>query len=153
MTNIPITDWDGFYFNPEKKKGVESAELTFFKYSNDADRGEKKDNNKNGDMFHVVLFKYDENTLGGIDFDGAFECILIDPVAYIRNMNMTLLKLYGCIVRKTTKSSEWFNRYLYDTLKNILEMKVNAAQALGIKIEPIIEEMEKNYEKSICAKR
>jgi hypothetical protein len=63
------------------------------------------------------------------EFNDSFEAILGDPQNYVKNLTGT--GLYGCVVRKTTKSGKWFEEYLtsvtgsviIDDLKKIINSK------------------------------
>jgi hypothetical protein len=52
------------------------------------------------------------------EFDDAFEAILGDPESYIRNL--VGAGLYGCVVRKTTKSGKWFEDYLTSVVGSVI---------------------------------
>jgi hypothetical protein len=48
------------------------------------------------------------------EFNDAFEAILGDPESYIKNL--VGAGLYGCVVRKTTKTGKWFENYLFSVM-------------------------------------
>lgn len=129
MPNKDI-EYDGIYFLP----GDEENELMISYWSfKDKDLAKAKpvDNNQMGDMYHVAFFKRNEK--GEPSFDDAFEAIFADPSIYVNNL--AGVGVYGCMVKKTEKSSEWFDDYLQRTvgyvrikemigcLKSILETK------------------------------
>mgnify|MGYP000338725195 CR=1 FL=1 len=54
----------------------------------------------------------------GLEFDDAFEAILGDPESYIKNL--VGAGLYGCVVRKTTKTGKWFDNYLTSVVDSVI---------------------------------
>jgi hypothetical protein len=104
-------DYDGFYFLPvedEKQANEIGMNLAFFKFKDEMADGIPIESSDMGDKYHIVFFKPDEE--GYPKFDESFEAILSDPVVYINNLYGSLI--YGCVLRKTNKSEEWFEQYL-----------------------------------------
>ena len=116
--------FDGFWFLPCDINGLN---LSFFTFKEEYSGGTTIDNSSNGDMYHLAFFK--ENEAGMPEFNDSFEAILGDPQNYVKNLTGT--GLYGCVVRKTTKSGKWFEDYLtsvtgsviIDDLKKIINSK------------------------------
>lgn len=124
-------EYDGIYFVPGKEDNELMISYWNFK---DKDLATSKliGNTENGDMYHVAFFK--RNKKGEPAFDDAFEAIFADPTIYVTNLIGA--NVYGCMVKKTENSSEWFEEYLQKTigyvkikelignLKSILETNV-----------------------------
>ena len=116
--------FDGFWFLPCDEEGLN---LSFFTFKDEYGGGTPIGGNQIGDNYHLAFFK--ENEEGMPEFDDAFEAILGDPESYIKNL--VGAGLYGCVVRKTTKTGKWFNDYLtsvkdsviVDNVKSITNMK------------------------------
>ena len=116
--------FDGFWFLPCDEDGLK---LSFFTFKDEYGGGTPIGGNQIGDNYHLAFFK--ENEEGLPEFDDAFEAILGDPESYIKNL--VGAGLYGCVVRKTTKTGKWFNDYLtsvkdsviVDNVKSITNMK------------------------------
>ena len=58
------------------------------------------------------------------EFDDAFEAILGDPESYIKNL--VGAGLYGCVVKKTTKSGKWFEDYLTSVVGSVIVNSVKS---------------------------
>jgi hypothetical protein len=116
--------FDGFWFLPCDEEGLN---LSFFTFKGEYGGGTPIGGNQIGDNYHLAFFK--ENEDGLPEFDDAFEAILGDPESYIKNL--VGAGLYGCVVRKTTKTGKWFEDYLtsvvgsviVDNVKSITNMK------------------------------
>jgi hypothetical protein len=116
--------YDGFWFLPCDEEGLN---LSFFTFKDEYGGGTPIGGNQLGDNYHLAFFK--ENEEGLPEFDDAFEAILGDPESYIKNL--VGAGLYGCVVRKTTKTGKWFDDYLksvvgsviVDNVKSITNMK------------------------------
>jgi len=116
--------FDGFWFLPCEEEGLN---LSFFSFKDEYGGGTPIGGNQLGDNYHLAFFK--ENEEGLPEFDDAFEAILGDPESYIKNL--VGAGLYGCVVRKTTKTGKWFNDYLtsvkdsviVDNVKSITNLK------------------------------
>ena len=116
--------FDGFWFLPCDE---EVLNLSFFTFKDEFGGGTPIGGNQIGDNYHLAFFK--ENEEGLPEFDDAFEAILGDPESYIKNL--VGAGLYGCVVRKTTKTGKWFNDYLtsvkdsviVDNVKSITNLK------------------------------
>ena len=116
--------FDGFWFLPCDEEGLN---LSFFTFKDEYGGGTPIGGNQIGDNYHLAFFK--ENEEGLPEFDDAFEAILGDPESYVKNL--VGAGLYGCVVRKTTKTGKWFNDYLtsvkdsviVDNVKSITNMK------------------------------
>ena len=116
--------FDGFWFLPCDEEGLN---LSFFTFKDEYGGGTPIGGNQIGDNYHLAFFK--ENEEGMPEFDDAFEAILGDPESYIKNL--VGAGLYGCVVRKTTKTGKWFEDYLFsitnpdtiDTMKSTTTLK------------------------------
>jgi hypothetical protein len=106
MSDEEPEEYDGLYFLP----GDEDNELKiqYFVLSEEYKGAEKVNHNEIGDCFHVAFFKPDED--GCAKFDEHFEAIFADPSVYLDNLVGG--NLFGCMLRKTTKSGKWFEEYL-----------------------------------------
>lgn len=110
MSEKKSSDFDGIYFLPGDDEG--ELELSFFDFKGDMAGGKPIKVSEIGHMYHIAFFKKDEN--GKPKFDDAFEAILADPVIWIENL--VGAGIYGCAIRKTEKSSDWFDDYLQKTV-------------------------------------
>ncbi len=109
--SIPSRDeYDGLYFLPGENEG--DLTLSFFKFNGEVDYGKPIESSDLGDKFHIAFFKRDGN--GHPVFDEHFEAIFVDPATYVKNFVDS--NLYGCILRKTEKSQEWWKEYLTNAI-------------------------------------
>lgn len=114
MAKMEGREYDGIYFLP----GDEDNELIISYWSfKDQEMATAKpvDNNQMGDMYHVAFFKRNEK--GDPAFDDSFEAIFADPSIYVNNLAGA--GIYGCVVKKTEKSSEWFDNYLQKAIGHV----------------------------------
>jgi hypothetical protein len=105
--------FDGFWFLPCDEEGLN---LSFFTFKDEFGGGTPIGGNQIGDNYHLAFFK--ENEEGLPEFDDAFEAILGDPESYIKNL--VGAGLYGCVVRKTTKTGKWFDDYLKSVVGSVI---------------------------------
>lgn len=99
-------NYDGFYFLPNNEDGLT---LSFFEFEGEYSGGKKiNSNNILGDIWQIAFFKKGDSDKPL--FDDSFEAIIGSPESYI--MGLSGAGLYGCIVRKTDKSINWFNNYI-----------------------------------------
>jgi hypothetical protein len=126
--NVP-EEYDGFYFLPvENEEYEDSLGFQFFKLKDEYQNGKPIDGNRNGDMYHIAFFGRDDE--GQPIFDDAFEAILTEPTVYIENLLGE--DLYGCVLRKTDNSSDWFDDYLQKTLSKIgITKLLNSAKSIA----------------------
>ena len=118
-------DYDGIYFLP----GEDDNELvlSFFDFKNEMANGTPIDGSKIGPMYHIAFFRKDEN--GSPVFDDAFEAILGDPGTYVKNLAGA--NVFGCVVKKTNKSGEWFDDYLKRTAGYVMiKRMINNLQSI-----------------------
>jgi len=125
----PSADYDGIYFLPGDEEG--ELVLSYFDFNDEMTGGVPVENTNYGSKYHIAFFQRGED--GRPVFDDSFEAILGDPALYIKNLVGT--EIFGCVVKKTTKSNKWFDNYLkrtndeieklksIDYLKSILNMK------------------------------
>lgn len=103
-------DFDGFYFYPSDQE--DEMKYGFFKFNNDA-LGKDIEGTDLGHMYHVVLFKVDDEE--EIVMDDCFEAIFSDPIEYskrLAEMNMT-----GTFLKKKEKSLDWWDDYLRSVIR------------------------------------
>jgi|694.fasta_scaffold03125_42 hypothetical protein len=101
--------FDAVFFMPGPEEDMVKVEAAKYKIP-----GEDVDRCDLGNMYHIVLFKQD-NEGHPIDPD-LFEAILIEPLEYIsRVINCDF---YGLVAKKTTTSSD-FIQNMFDKLKEI----------------------------------
>jgi hypothetical protein len=105
--------FDGFWFLPCEEEGLN---LSFFTFKDEYGGGTPIGGNQLGDNYHLAFFR--ENEEGLPEFDDAFEAILGDPESYIKNL--VGAGLYGCVVRKTTKTGKWFDDYLKSVVGSVI---------------------------------
>jgi hypothetical protein len=105
--------FDGFWFLPCDEEGLN---LSFFTFKDEYGGGTPIGGNQLGDNYHLAFFK--ENEEGMPEFDEAFEAIIGDPQSYIKNL--VGAGLYGCVVRKTTKTGKWFDDYLKSVVGSVI---------------------------------
>lgn len=112
------TEFDGIYFLP----GEEDGELiiSYFDFKHDMAGGSVIESTPIGPKYHIAFFKKGEDNLP--EFDAAFEAILSCPKTYIESLAGA--NVYGCIVKKTNKSQEWFDNYLQKALGHVTLRKM-----------------------------
>ena len=113
-----MKDYDGFYFLPGDDE--DGLNLAYFKFKDGEFDGKPIGATELGDMYHIAFFKRDAN--GDPMFDEQFEAIFKDPSVYIQGL--VGANLYGCILRKTEKSSEWWDEYLTRAQKTCMMNKL-----------------------------
>lgn len=107
---------DGIFFTPADE---DNLELSYFDIV--GDRGEPIEGSKYGHKYHIAFFKGLPN--GDIVFDESFEAIFADPATYIKGL--IGCELFGCILKKTTTSSKWFEDYLKRTKESVKLLNEN----------------------------
>lgn len=109
-------NYDGFYFLPGDEEGA--MNIAYFDFTDSQYKGEPIEAAEHGDKYHIAFFK-----LAGEKpvFDEHFEAIFSDPVVYVKNLLGS--GLYGCVLRKTDKSANWWSEYLTST-KNLCKLYV-----------------------------
>lgn len=105
--------YDGFIFLPHDED-EEELEFRFIKYTSNF--GEAIENTEVGDKYHVAFFKRDRET-GEFSFDETFEAIFADPMVYAKNLRG--VNVFGTIMRKQERTTDWFKEYLTDLTKSI----------------------------------
>lgn len=110
-------EYDGFYFLP----GGDDYEINiaYFKFKEDWE-SRPIESSPLGDKYHIAFFKRDSN--GDPMFDEEFEAIFADPSVYIKGLAGA--KIYGCVLRKTEKSTKWWREYLDRAQKTCLMNKL-----------------------------
>lgn len=98
-------EFDGFYFLPGEND--DELKVAYFKMNSES-IGAPVDVSPIGDTFHIAFFTKNEKGLP--EFDDSFEAIFADPTVYVKNL--VGHNLFGCIFRKTTTSSKWWENYL-----------------------------------------
>jgi hypothetical protein len=77
------------------------------------DPGEDVEGSSMGKMYHIMLYKEDEE---GVYAQDLFEAILVEPLEYI--YGLIPQSWYGLIAKKTTTSSDFINE-TFDKLKAV----------------------------------
>ena len=111
------TDYDGIYFLPGDEEG--ELVLSYFNFNDEMAGGVPVETTSFGPKYHIAFFQRGED--GKPFFDESFEAILGDPATYIKNL--TGSEIFGCVVKKTTKSDKWFDSYLKRTNEEIEKLK------------------------------
>ena len=111
-------DYDGFYFLPGDEEG--EMKFAFFDFKDEFEVGIPMEVTNVGDKYLLAFFKKDVDGLPVLDDN--FEAILADPQVYITGLLGA--EIYGCVVRKTEKTIEWFEDYLNRTQKNVTMKKM-----------------------------
>lgn len=109
-------EFDGFYVVPKEGEEADNMELRFFAFKDEKSLGEPIENTELGYKYHVAFFKENEED-GEIVLNDCFEAIFADPVTYARGLLGS--KLYGTFIRKTEKSSDWFDNYLRNVVDSV----------------------------------
>ena len=112
------SEYDGFYFLPGDEEG--EMKFAFFDFKDDFEVGIPMEVTNVGDKYLLAFFKKDGDGLPVLDDN--FEAILADPQVYITGLLGA--EIYGCVVRKTEKTIEWFEDYLNRTQKNVTMKKM-----------------------------
>jgi hypothetical protein len=110
--------YDGFYVVPKdatEEDEDDSMELMFFCFKEDEKFGVPIENNEIGFKYHVAFFK--ERDDGEMILSDCFEAIFADPVVYAKGLLGS--KLFGTFIRKTEKSSDWFDDYLKKVVDSV----------------------------------
>ena len=97
-----IDEYDTIFFvpHPEDDNQVK-LEIAVYK-----DKGEKVGGTKLGDLFDIILFRFDDNEGVVVDLD-RFEGILVEPREYVSRL--VKQDWYGMVARKTTTSDSMAN--------------------------------------------
>lgn len=119
-------DYDGFYFLPGDDENGLTIAYFKFKPGEDFDAPPVSDSPL-GHTYHIAFFRRDVN--GDPMFDDSFEAIFTDPAIYIQRLIGA--ELYGCVLRKTEKSSKWWEEYLTRAQKTCMINKmINVAKGI-----------------------
>lgn len=112
-------EYDGIYFLP-CDDNPDDLIISYFDFKEDMAGAEEIEGSSVGPKYHIAFFKSGDD---GIPvFDEAFEAILACPGTYISNL--VGAGVYGCVVKKTTKSEKWFEDYLKRTLETLTIRKL-----------------------------
>jgi hypothetical protein len=102
-------NFDAFFFMPGPEEDLVKVEGATYK-----DPGESVEGSSMGNMYHIMLFKQDED--GAPIEPDLFEAILVEPLEYISRL--ITCDFYGLIAKKTTTSNEFIQKS-FDKLKDI----------------------------------
>jgi len=102
-------NFDAFFFVPGSEEDTVNIEGAKYKIP-----GETIEGSEMGDMYHIMLFKQDED--GAPIEPDLFEAILVEPLEYISRL--ITCDFYGVVAKKTTTSTE-FIQNTFDKLKDI----------------------------------
>jgi hypothetical protein len=105
--------FDGFFFTPTEDDN--ELNLSFFDLADEFSGGIPIGETKFGSTYHIAFFKADDD--GYPIFDESFEAIFGDPEIYVNGLIGS--ELFGCILKKTTKSGKWFQDYLTKTMEDV----------------------------------
>lgn len=112
-------EYDGFYFLPGDEDG--DLNIAYFKFkSGEQFGGDPIETSPMGNKYHIAFFRKDEE--GNPMFDDAFEAVFADPSIYIKQLVGG--NLYGCVLKKTEKSTEWWDEYLTRAKKTCMMNKL-----------------------------
>lgn len=111
-------EYDGMYFLPGDDDN--ELQISYFRFSDEFANREPIESTSIGHKYHIAFFKRDENNLPV--FDDAFEAIFGDPSVYVSNLAGA--GVYGCVLKKTDRSSTWFEEYLNRATKNAMAKKL-----------------------------
>jgi hypothetical protein len=131
QTEIPISKvraflskFDGFFFLPIYDEDIHvDYKIDLFEFNEKKLKSKKIEHTEIGDMYHIAFFKIDNDTF---KYDESFEAIFVDPLTYVKNLIGS--NLHGIMVRKTKKSTKWFNQVLTN-LKN--DVKIDSITSKG----------------------
>jgi len=112
--------YDGLFFTPGEEE--DSLTISFFDLKDEYADGVPIEGNDIGPKCHIAFFKECDDGL--VRFDETFEAIFADPVTYVNGLLGG--GLYGCILKKTTKSHEWFEHYLTRTKDRVTMLNTEA---------------------------
>jgi hypothetical protein len=110
-------EYDGFYFLPGEDEC--DMNIAYFKFK-EKWSALAVESSSIGDKYHIAFFKKDAN--GDPMFDEEFEAIFSDPSVYVKGL--VGAKIYGCVLRKTEKSTKWWREYLDRAQKICLTNKL-----------------------------
>jgi hypothetical protein len=109
LKEIKDDKFDAFFFIPGPEEDTVRVEGAKYK-----DPGENIGGNKMGDMYHIMLFREDDQ--GNPTEPDLFEAILTEPLEYVSRM--ITCDFYGLVAKKTTTSDE-FIQNTFDKLKEV----------------------------------
>jgi hypothetical protein len=113
--------YDGFMVAPDDEGNID---ISFFDLKEEEYKGGNPiEGTIIGEKYHVILFKRsDDNEM---NFEDSFEAIFRDPVYYAKSL---LPKFYSMFLKKTDKSTEWFEDYLQGMLLEIIKQQKNVKE-------------------------
>ncbi len=92
-------EYDCIFLNPGEEDGTIRVEIN--KYN---DPGDSVNESDLGKSYHILLYRFHEETDELIDFDN-FDAVLIEPFEYLSQMIPQ--GWYGVVARKTTNSPKF----------------------------------------------
>ena len=101
--NTSAQTFDGFHLTPSENDG--ECRFDFFEFTDDM--GKHIDGTKLGHMYHVILFKTENDC---VKVDDTFEAIFSDPVVYAKTLPEA--NIFGTFVKKREKTQEWIDVFL-----------------------------------------
>lgn len=108
--NTSVPSFDGFHLTPGENEG--EFRFDFFEFTDDM--GNYVGGSKLGHMYHVVLYKTEEDS---IELEDQFEAIFSDPIVYAKSLPEA--NIFGTFVKKREKTDEWMNVFLFSTRQKI----------------------------------
>ncbi len=114
MTIGTSHEYDGLFFHPN-----EDEQLDLYHIILDSEYQDPLNNNSN--IYHIGFIEFDEN--GKPFLHQEFDAMLLDPVTYL--LDGVGSNHQGCIMRKTSKSRKWFDKWVKNPhdLINFLELE------------------------------
>lgn len=106
------TNFDGFHLTPGENE--DEFRFDFFEFTEDM--GEFIEGTKLGYMYHVILFKTEDDS---VRIDDIFEAIFADPVVYAKSLPEA--NIFGTFVKKREKTQAWVDVFL-----NMTQMKLES---------------------------
>lgn len=97
------TNFDGFHLTPSENE--DEFRFDFFEFTEDM--GELIEGTKLGHMYHVILFKTEDDS---VKIDDTFEAIFADPVVYAKSLPES--NIFGTFVKKREKTQAWVDIFL-----------------------------------------
>lgn len=115
-------EYDGFYILPgDDEEDPGGINITYFKFTEkEFIEAKPIETTTMGDKYHVAFFRKDVN--GDPMFDDSFEAIFADPSIYAQGL--VGAQIYGCVLRKTEKSTKWWKEYLTRAQKTCMIQKL-----------------------------
>ena len=113
-----MDDYDGIMFLPH---GDDVNAIHFELLELKENMGKEVGGTDVGLMYHVLLFQHN-NDETGMNFIENFEAIFANPIVYIKGLVGS--KIFGLMLKKKEKTHIFFNRYVKQVKKQLMEFKL-----------------------------